>query len=312
MRFTKSRWVWVTLFIIVVGLIATLATTYNVVMVQDREKLHRLGQQLDSHRLIIILGTTGFAVALFGFILFFVKILREMKLNQLQSEFLASVSHSLKTPITTIELSSSMLKDSASKLSTDEREGLWSSHQAELMRLREQVETLLETARLQSSKPRINLEPIQLEHWLTESWPKWKRILGPQAVLVRQGPKLDRFVMADPKLLSMTIDNLIDNARKFSKDVPHVTIATSSDRSSWEISVTDQGWGFIPKDSKKIFTRFFRSPATAPYAIPGSGLGLHLAQMACKEQKMKLAAESKGKGTGARFTLTGKMTGKIS
>ena len=85
-----------------------------------------------------------------------------------------------------------------------------------------------------------------------------------------------------------------------------VPAATPWARPRWLIEFRDQGWGFDPADSRKIFGRFFRARTSAPHSIPGSGLGLHLAGSASRALGIKLRGESLGKGTGARFILEGK------
>lgn len=307
----KSRAFWILLFILIVGVIGALATTYNVVVVRDYREFVKLGQKLDTHQIVLTLGSIGFAAALIGLILFFIKVLKEMKLNQLQSEFLASVSHSLKTPIATLELSSSMLKaesdPGATPLSLEEKRDLWAAHTAELARLKEHVETLLESARLQTSTPGIQKETLDLESFITKGMERWKRILGPHSSLKREGSLKGLSADFDPKLLGLAIDNLMDNARKFSHEAPQVTLRSRSsiDMRGWTIEVVDKGWGFEPEDSEKIFNRFFRSKPQAPYAIPGTGLGLFLVASACREQKIKVQAKSEGTGKGASFTLSG-------
>src|SRR4051812_30439006 len=113
----KHRWVWITLFVLGVLLLATLATGWNVVLVHDYQRMLELARQVSRDEgyqapwLPVILGSLGFAAAVAGLILFFFRLLKEMRLNQLQTEFLATVSHELKTPIATLELTSSLLRE---------------------------------------------------------------------------------------------------------------------------------------------------------------------------------------------------------
>jgi signal transduction histidine kinase len=238
-----------------------------------------------------------------------------MRLNQLQAEFLATISHELKTPIASIELSSSLLK--AGGITSEEAERLWTSHQQELKRLRGEVETILEAARWQANPMRARPETTDLETWLSSSMSRWQSILGNGAKLVREGDPLPQSVKTDPKSLNLIMDNLLDNARKFSRGAPSVTIRTNYappkgpfGKALWQIEVHDQGWGFDPQETHKLFRRFFRARNDAPYSIPGTGLGLYLASSASRSLGIKISGHSAGLGQGAVFTLTGQV-GKL-
>jgi signal transduction histidine kinase len=321
LRQRKRRWLWVVLFVLMTTLLVTMATGWNVVLLRDYYAMLDLAKQASvsvatlgpklNTTLGQVLGTLGFTAVLATLILFFVKILREMRLNQHQSEFLETVSHELKTPIASIELSSSLLR--AGDLKPDEVERLWDSHQSELKRLCEDVEALLEAARLQSHPLRVTQSPILLESWLSQSLERWSRILGPGSRLERQGDALVGRASLDLKALNLIADNLVDNARKFARGKPELVVRTRRlpahgpwGRARWLIEFSDQGMGFDPSDSRRIFGRFFRARTSAPQAIPGSGLGLHLADSASRALGIKLRADSEGRGRGARFVLEGK------
>ncbi len=317
----KHRWFWVLLFVVTVLLIGTLATGWNVVLVSNYHKFLELAGTVSRKELEgaapwfgITLGSLGFLAALGGLVLFFVKLLREMRLNQLQSEFIATVSHELKTPLTTLELTSSLLRDRqpATPITRDERSRLWASHSADLSRLREQVECLLEAARWQGGGVRAAKERIHLGEWIGKATDRWNLALGPGATLEVRAAGLDDWIEADPRLLNLLFDSLLDNARKFAKERPAVEILAQvsppdspRSRPRWKVEVRDRGWGFDPSDSKKIFQRFFRARTSAPHAIPGTGLGLYLASSAGKAMGIRVRGSSVGRGQGAVFTLEG-------
>jgi signal transduction histidine kinase len=298
------------LFIWIATLLISLATGWNVVLYRDYQQMLAVTRSQPawfSH----VLGTLGFGAALGTIVLFFLKILKEMRLNQQQSEFLEIVSHELKTPIASIELSSSLLR--AGGLSSDEVERLWGSHQTELKRLREEVEDLLEAARIQSRPTLVKRSPVRLEDWIVHSLDRWTRILGPGASLKREGDPLEGRAEIDLKALNLITDNLVDNARKFSRGRPDLVVRTRRlppagifRKPRWLIEFSDRGWGFDPADSRRIFGRFFRARTSAPQSIPGSGLGLHLADNASRALGIKLRGESSGKGQGASFFIEGK------
>lgn len=313
MRKNRRR-LWIVLFVSIAVLLSILATGWNVVLVHDYQHLVELAKKLSAKgeitippaRLILrmILGTLGFVTTLALSVLIFIRLLHEMRLNQLQSEFLATISHELKTPIAAIELSASLIR--AGGLPPEETQKLWNSHQVELKRLREEVDALLEAARWQSKVPTPQKTPLFLEDWIQQSFEHWQATLGPKAILLREGEPLTLQARVDLRSMNLIMDNLLSNARKFSFPPPHVIIQTHRlAKSRWQIQVIDQGWGFTPGDSKKIFHRFFRSRNQNSYTIPGTGLGLYLASSASRAMGLSLKGQSEGSEQGARFILEG-------
>jgi signal transduction histidine kinase len=287
----KRRWLWVLLFLVLVAFFSSSVFSWNV-----------------------IVRTLGFAFTLGVMGLFLAKLLREMTLNAWQSEFLATVTHELKTPIAAIELTANLLR--SEEVSEEEKQKLWESHDQEVQRLRLDVEALLEAARTQTRGKRRSANKrstVALEPWLDQSMSRWRRILGPQAVIRREGTPLPSTTPVDVRALDLITDNILDNARKYSKEFPEVTIVTERLKSArifskprWRIRFVDQGWGFDPRDSKKIFDRFFRSRMDRADSIPGTGLGLFIALSAGRSAGLKLEGKSAGHGRGAVFTVEGK------
>ncbi len=309
----KRRFLWIFLFAVVAIILGSLATGWNVVLVRDYYQFSLLARGLSlneevakgSTTLVIkmILGTLGFIAALILTILLFIKLLREMRQNQLQSEFLAAVSHELKTPIAVIQLSSSLIR--CGGLSDHEVQNLWHTHEQELKRLKEEVDKLLEAAHWHAHSPRLEMNRIHLDSWISSSVERWKKILGPDASLTFVGDKLDFEASLELRNLNLIVDNLLNNAKKFSKGPPQVTLYTEHKNAKWKIEVRDLGLGFHPSDSKKIFNRFFRAKVSTPFPIPGTGLGLFLAQTASRAMGLKLRGDSPGPGLGAIFTIEG-------
>lgn len=317
----KRLGLWIILFVSLALLLGALATGWNFVLISEylqkvelaRSATPSLSAPVIAKRPIpsMIWGTLGFIIAMMGALLFFVRLVREMRLNQAQSEFLANVSHELKSPIAALELTSSLLR--SGELSQGEIQKLWDSHQSELTRLREDVDLLLETARLESQPSLPRRAYLDLDDWIDSSQNRWRSLLGPGATLKIEGEKLHAAPLLDARMLNLIADNLIGNARKFSRSSAQVTVRTERDpekggkHEKWRIRFEDRGMGFDPSHSVKIFSRFFRSKTEAAYSIPGTGLGLHLAISASRALGISLTGESPGIGRGASFTLEGKI-----
>lgn len=293
MTVKRNRLLWLLLFLLVLGVTSSLATGWNLIMIRDAVR--------ESHYTGVILGTLGFLTVFVCAILFFVKIQSEMRINQRQSEFLSHASHQLKTPLSTLELSSELLE--RGDLAPEERERLWAAHRQELGRLKSEVDHLLQAARAQDGKTIAARELVDLEQWLKRSWERWAAILGEGARLERKGDALP-LARLDIRSLDIIVDNLIANARKYSAGAPQVTLRTSALAREWRLDVSDCGQGFDPRLSKRLFKRFFRSPS-APTA-EGIGLGLYIARTLGTSMKLRLTADSAGPGRGATFSVSGR------
>jgi two-component system phosphate regulon sensor histidine kinase PhoR len=305
---------WIGLFVLALVAIAIMATSYNVEIFAHLPKNFSSDLNADFHIYKIVLGGLGFIGILSAFILFFARLIREMRVSQLQVDFLDRISHELRTPLSTLTLVSDLIQDG--NCSADELKQLWNSHQVELDRIKQDVEMLLQAAQLRESKLKPDFTDIWIDQWLDQHWSSFQQILGNQGQLTREGDAINFPVKLDSRLLYLVFRNLLDNAQKFSVGSTEVKIRTLVHRPRWglglprfQIEVSDHGRGFSPEQQEKLFKRFSRiqpentkQPSTT---VPGTGLGLYLAAVATKSMGMTLRGESLGEGKGARFVLEG-------
>jgi signal transduction histidine kinase len=249
-------------------------------------------------------------------ILFFARLLREMRINQVQADFLDRISHELRTPLSSLTLLSDLLRNRDHPLSPEESGRLWASHDSELARLRTDVELLLQAARLRESRLRVNLDRVDLESWMKDRWGSFQSLLGAESEIVLTGDPFPRAVMIDPDLFELILRNLFDNARKFAMGRPRVEVRRETVHSRfffrttrWRISVVDQGLGFTPGRERALFKRFSRLEGEPEgkkgHSIPGTGLGLYLSASAAKAMGLMLIGRSLGEGRGAEFVIEG-------
>ncbi len=293
-----------------------MATSYNFEILRKLPAPKFPGPLVDRLPIVkIVFGALGFTGILGSLILLFARLLKEMKISQIQADFLDRISHELRTPLSTLTLVSDLLRSEA--VTPQESQQLWRSHQLELSRLKMDVELLLQAAKMRESKIKPKLEVLNLESWLTERWANFKLILGPNAKMERVGAALQTKVEVDSALLEMIIRNLLDNARKFSLDQPAVHFRGEIFQQGflfktkkWRLEVVDEGLGFQPEQKGKLFKRFsrltLRQSQLKPNSVPGTGLGLYLSAMASKSMGLTLVGESLGEGKGAKFKIEGK------
>jgi two-component system phosphate regulon sensor histidine kinase PhoR len=303
---------YVIVFIVCLAIAGVMATSYNVEIILNNLRENVRDPELPW--LKIVLGSLGFLGIIMSLSLFFARMIREMKMSQFHADFLDRVSHELRTPLATLTLVSDLLK-SGHELSTDERARLWKSHGDELDRLKVDVESLLQAARLRESRQQVHAVDLPLGDFVREKWSSFQSLLGPGAQMDFVESQ-NVVVHADPQLMELMIRNLLDNAKKFALGTPRVVIRIGGNRRRFELSVSDQGRGFAPQEKKQLFRRFSRLESfRSGYhetAIPGTGLGLYLSASAAKAMKMTLEGSSPGEGRGATFILSGKVSRLLS
>lgn len=303
---------WITIFLVCMAIVGVMATSYNVELVNS---IRARQFELETPWTKIVLGSLGFFVILTAFVLFFMRLLREMRVSQIQADFLDRISHELRTPLSTISLVSELLRDSST--SKEEMEKLWQSLDVELARIKRDVELLLQAGHMRDSKIRVSVEPIKLETWLQSKLTEFETLLGKNAVFLKTGSLGDGIVDLDITLFELIFRNLLDNARKFSIQHPIVEIKCQTfngkhlfGKKRWRIEVIDQGLGFDPNEEGFLFKRFSRIPSRGEFSkqkkIPGTGLGLYLSATASKAMGITLEGKSLGEGKGAQFTLEGR------
>lgn len=233
--------------------------------------------------------------------------IRERKrLERMKSEFLASVSHELRTPLASImgfvEL---LLGEEPGELTPTQREFLEimleSSH-----RLLGMVNDILDVSRIEAGDLDLRTQRIRLEEVVARAVRSARHLAESKkiALEVEMGPPLP-IIKGDPERLEQVMDNLLNNAVKFTPRGGQITVRVQS-RQPYEVQVevTDTGIGIPSADMAHLFSRFHRGENVAGQAIPGAGLGLHITQAIVTEHGGRIEVESEvGKGSTFRFTL---------
>jgi two-component system phosphate regulon sensor histidine kinase PhoR len=198
------------------------------------------------------------------------------RLENLRQEFVANVSHELKTPLTIIKAFAETLLDGA--ISDQEHNVSFVrqiSEQAE--RLHQLILDLLSVARIESGDERFELDAIPIHGLITACVQRYKPAADVKEVQLTANSSDDGLqVMADEEAIREILDNLIDNAIKYTPSGGNVTIECRSQQSMVQIDVSDTGIG-IPADlQNRIFERFYRVDKARSRELGGTGLGLSI------------------------------------
>ena len=236
---------------------------------------------------------------------------RLRELDRLKDEFVALISHDLRTPLTSITGYVELLEsDDTGPLNEEQRRFLAIvGRNAE--RLFHLVNDLLFVARLQAGPLELELDDVDLAAVARESVAG----AGPYAESRSIGLELvaagEAVVLGESGRLTQLLDNLVSNAIKFSPDGSTVTIRVGAEDGVVALEVADSGIGIPEAERSRLFERFFRASTAVSGQIPGTGLGLYIAQAIVEAHGGQIAVESDvGAGTTFRVELPTRPSGR--
>lgn len=224
---------------------------------------------------------------------------RLTELDRLKSEFVSSVSHELKTPLTTIKLFAHLLQ--RSDIPEDEKLDYSKTIAVECDRQIEFVGNLLDVSRIESGNYELRRTRVDVGDLIDSCG----RVERPRAQsqglrLIVDVPAETTLVTADYEALGRVVRGLIDNAIKYTPQDGQIEVSARTTDEQVVISVKDTGKGIRESDLTRIFDKFYRGPAEADDAAstaPGVGLGLYLAQHIVAQLGGEIMVESSGTGT---------------
>ena len=236
-----------------------------------------------------------FILLLIGSFVYTLVVIRKQKhLSSIKNDFINNLTHEFKTPIASISLATSMLKDEKNPPSDDKKANYLNLIELESKRLEGQVDKVLQIAMIDSGN--FTLEKKQLNvHEIIERVVDSMKL----AVAKRKGTiTLDlkarnANVMADGTHLLNIIYNLMDNALKYTVDTPAIVVATSDHPEGVEISIRDNGIGIGEEIQHYIFDKFYRAESGDIQNVKGFGLGLSYVKKIIEEHKGKIQLQSK-------------------
>jgi two-component system, OmpR family, phosphate regulon sensor histidine kinase PhoR len=224
-------------------------------------------------------------------------ILRQKQLSEVQRDFVNNMTHELQTPISTIRIAADVLNSDNIVAQPTRHKRYVQIVQDEILRLQGQVEMVLSMAKAERDALTLQKERLDARQ-IIES------ILLPYEEKVRfQANATNSMIDADPFHLRCLISNLVDNALKYSDDVPDVIVQTYNKGNNLVIAVRDQGIGIAPEYQKKVFNQFFRIPYGDVHNVKGFGIGLSYVKQIVRAHHWHLALES-ALGKGSTFKIT--------
>ena len=222
------------------------------------------------------------------------------RVHEVRRDFVANISHELKTPIGALSLLSEAVL--GAKNDPEAVEKFANRMQTESKRLTDLVQEIINLSRLQDSDPLSVPSELHVQDLIREAIDQTQVTADSRQIVVSNSDNIDGLILGDREQLIMAIQNLIENAINYSPEGTKVTVTSKVDNGIVDISVTDQGIGIPDADLDRIFERFYRVDPARSRLTGGTGLGLSIV----KHVALKHGGEVKvwsSENVGSTFSL---------
>lgn len=234
------------------------------------------------------------------------------RVARVRRDFVANVSHELKTPIGALQLLSEALLDATEPTDgaggTNEAENVAVGRrfaeriQHESARLGRLVADLLELSRLQGAEPLPTPDPVSVDWVVAEVLDRTRTAASARNIDIVVAGRRGLTVYGSDRQLATAVANLVENAIAYSGEGSRVTVTVDTNDDAVEISVTDQGIGIAQDELDRIFERFYRADRARSRATGGTGLGLAIVKHIATNHGGRVKVHS-AVGKGSTFTL---------
>ena len=205
-----------------------------------------------------VLGSMNQSKTTGQFILVLHDITQLRQLNSMRRDFISNLSHELRTPVSVIRANSETLLDGA--LEDKQEAKIFSKailHNAE--RLTSMVSDLIDLSRIDYGDLKLNIVEVNLDNFIKSFIDSMKSVMKKKDIYIEYQPRHKKNIMADVQALERVMNNLIDNAFKYSPKGSVIEISTITNNNHIKINVADQGSGISEIDQEYIFDRFYRT-----------------------------------------------------
>ncbi len=291
-----------TLFATVLVLVITLTVLWNVVLVHDYNVLKELAGSATLHTTFIILGSALFLAITVLLTILGIRLISNVRWSQRQSNFLASVSHELNSPLSAIKLFAQTLQREG--LGAADRARFTGKILADTERLSRIVANIVRAAEVDHRGEHLTVVPgeIDLMSYLRAYVDDAQAVHAGDVELRLSGD--EACVEIDPLMFRQVLDNLVDNAIRYRKGTPaKVELRVVLDDGWTEIQVSDQGIGIAADRIDRIFDRFNHEEDRPARGRRGMGIGLSIVRSIVASHRGTVGARSAGPGHGSTMSI---------
>jgi two-component system phosphate regulon sensor histidine kinase PhoR len=231
-------------------------------------------------------------------------ILRQKRLSELQREFINTMTHEFKTPISTINIAADVLANKEILKTPERLVNYTNLIKQENTRLNSQVERVLQLARLEKKNFGLKKDPLDLNELIKSVGESFEMNAQKQNFEIHYNLDATHAdILADRLHLTNMLFNLIDNAVKYRKEELVITVSTRNYAKGIILEIEDTGIGISKEYINKVFNLFYRVPTGNLHNVKGFGLGLYYVKSICKKHKWDIQLESMI-GVGSKFVIT--------
>ena len=289
-----------TLFSVILVFIVTLTVLWNVALVNDYRTFRELTQTSDPfHWVLIAVGSALFLTIIVLSSILAAQLIARTRWSQRQSELLASVTHELNSPLSSIKLFAQTLRGNT--LADEDRTRFVDKILTDVDRLQRMVSNMLRAAEIDNREEGVPVvvQALDLGGYLTEYVEDARALHAEDIELSLEGPE-GVVVEIDPGMFRQVLDNLVDNAIRYRRARPaRLAFRFRRTGSQVELRAQDDGIGIPPDAAEDVFRRFQRIDALGPRrGRAGMGIGLHVVRSIVTGHGGDVGAESEGEGKG--------------
>ena len=240
----------------------------------------------------------------FGKLVVLHNVTREKRLEKLKTDFVSISAHQLRTPLTSLRWSLESLRFSG-KLSSEQLKILDRAKES-LERMLILVNELLDIVRIEEGKELYKISRVKFEEILKKVIKEYEEKIKEKNLKFELKLPLKRIprIKADPEKIALVIENLLDNAIRYTPAGGSITISLNLNENELQFSIEDTGIGIPEKEKKNIFTKFFRASNAIKTETEGSGIGLFVSKNIIEAHGGKIWFQSQeGKGSKFYFTI---------
>jgi len=276
---------------------------------ENRQNLAEFAKRLppellesDFNLIVLLEGGLLMFVILAGVYVIFVYWNKQSRLYQLQSNFVSSVSHELKSPLASIQLYLETLK--YQKVSSEEAQDFVEIMLSDTERLSDLIDNILESSKSDPKSMQLQFASVDIVLFLREIIAHHEKLFEDKQSVIQLRFDSHVKVSIDVRAMRMVFNNLIANALRYSHAGTTLIVEVKQNQKLCAIDFIDQGFGFEKKELKKIFKKFYRVQNKETQNIEGAGLGLYISQQIINSHKGKINVFSEGRGKGTRFMVS--------
>jgi two-component system phosphate regulon sensor histidine kinase PhoR len=242
-----------------------------------------------------------FILATFGLSLYF--IIRQKKISEMKSDFINNMTHEFKTPIATISLAADTIVNSRVIKDETSIRHFIGMIKKENSRMNKKVETILQIASLDKKEIEFRFENISLHTVIEHAIETIEIQVHQRKGKINLSLHAEQpFINGDSEHLLNLVSNLLDNAIKYSPEMPQIALVTNNNEKGVIFSVEDKGIGMTKAVQSKIFERFYRQSSGNIHDVKGFGLGLNYVRSIIEAHKGSINVFSEP-GKGSRFEI---------